>query len=111
LRFPAWRHQFGLEQLRRVRLDHDLAFEIEPGGKAEILVRRPGIAIDAPVLATTVWVNAGIKPDVRTLIARDDAFGGIAKEFCPAPRTIFRRINIDEVDFVDVDVEFFESIS
>ena len=56
LRLPSWRFQFRAQQLRRVRFDHDFAFEIQTRRKPEILMRRARITIDATVLAPPIGI-------------------------------------------------------
>ena len=68
------------QQFRRVLLDHDFALEIEPGGKAEIFVRRPGVAINAAVLAAAIRIEAGAETDVRAVVAGDDGLAVVLEK-------------------------------
>jgi hypothetical protein len=45
LRFPFRRSQLLPQQVRRVLLHHDLAFKIQPRREAQVLMRRPGVAV------------------------------------------------------------------
>ena len=53
--------QFALQQLRRLRLDEQLRFEIEPGRKPEIGVGRSREAIDAAVLAAAIGIDRAVE--------------------------------------------------
>ena len=72
LRLPAWRLEFRTQQLRRVGFHHDLVFEIEPGGKTEILMRRPRITINAAVLTTSIRIQTRLEANIGAVVARDD---------------------------------------
>ena len=112
LRLPSRRLQFGAQQLRRIGFHHDLAFEIEAGGKPEIFVGRPRITINAAVLAAAIRIQARFKANIRTVIAGDDRSRSVAKILRRAPRLSLRsrRIDIDDVDVGQIDMQFFESI-
>src|SRR5439155_22196282 len=45
LAFPGWALERLPKQLRRLRLDRDLALEVRPGTEPEVIVSRPGIAV------------------------------------------------------------------
>ena len=67
-------------------------------------MRRPGIAINAAMLATTIRVQTCFKANIGTLVASDDRFGGITKILCtPAwsfgvrPRN---QLNVSVVDLL-----------
>ena len=62
------------QQRRRIVLDEHLRLEIEPGAEAEILVRRPGIAIRAAVRAAAIGIEAVAERDVGAVVFRDDRF-------------------------------------
>ena len=51
------------------------ALEIEPGGEAHIGVGRPGVAIEAAVLAAAIGVDRAVERDVGRLVAGDDRPG------------------------------------
>jgi len=72
--------QFLLQQLRHVRLEGQPGFEIEAGRIPEIGVRRPGIAVDAAMLAAAIGVHRAIEADVGRLVPGDDAAAGIARQ-------------------------------
>ena len=44
---------------------------------AQIAMRRPRVAINAPVLAPPVRIDRLLEGNVRTVIAGNDAFGGL----------------------------------
>src|SRR5690606_25757335 len=50
-------------------LDEDDALEVEAGREAQVLVRRPGVAVGAAVLTAAVWVDAEVEADVRAVVA------------------------------------------
>jgi hypothetical protein len=56
--------QGGFQQLRHLRLEQQLGFEIQARGKAEIGVGRPREAINAAMLAAPVRVDGAVKADV-----------------------------------------------
>src|SRR5215217_4650276 len=68
LRLPPRRFQFGAQQLRRGRFHHDLALEIESGGKTEIFVRWSRVTIDAAMFAPSIRIQACLKPNIRTVV-------------------------------------------
>ena len=89
-----------------------LRLEIEPGGKAEILVGRPGIAIDAAVLAAAIRIEARLESDIGTIVASDDRFRDVAKILRLPARPFFALgIDIDNIRIVKIEMEFFEPIS
>jgi hypothetical protein len=45
LRFPFGLRKLAPQQLGRVFLHHDAGLEIQPGGKAEILMKWPGVTV------------------------------------------------------------------
>ena len=56
-------------------LANSARFEIEPGGEPHIGVARPGVAIEAAVLAAAIGVDRPVESDVRRLVAGDDGLG------------------------------------
>jgi ABC-type thiamin/hydroxymethylpyrimidine transport system permease subunit len=62
------------QKLRCILLDHDLGLEIQAGGKTEIFMRRPGVAINTTMLAAAVRIDAGIEADVGTIVKSDERF-------------------------------------
>ena len=60
------------QQRRRVVLDHDSRFEIQAGVEAQILMRRPGIAVRAAVGAAAIGIQAIAKRNIGTVVFRDD---------------------------------------
>ena len=69
------RRQLALEQLGGALLGEQAGFEIEPGGEPHIGVGRPGVAIEAAVLAAAIGVDRPVESDVRRLVAGDDGLG------------------------------------
>src|SRR5262249_26158481 len=43
-------------------------------------VSRPGIAVDAAVLATAIGIDAGFKSDIRTVVGGDERTRGVLRE-------------------------------
>src|SRR5712691_6191070 len=80
LRLPFARGQFFAEKPGSILFDHDFRLEIQPGGKTKIFMKRPLIAIDAPMLTAAVRIDAGFKPDIRTVIVGDDGGGRVLEE-------------------------------
>jgi hypothetical protein len=70
--FDVIKSFFPAQQLRHILLDHDFALEIEAGGKAEILMKRSRVAIDAAMLAAAIRIEARLKSDVRAVVVADD---------------------------------------
>jgi hypothetical protein len=68
----ASRRQLLFQQPRRVRLVEQLGLEIEPGREIQVRVRRPGITINATVLAAAIRIDRLVERNVRRLIATDD---------------------------------------
>src|SRR5678815_4407568 len=77
LRRPRLREKLVSKENRRVFLDEDLALKIDPRRKAEVLVIRPGIAIDTAVLAAAVRVEIDRHPGIRAVVVAQDALRGI----------------------------------
>src|SRR5688572_1956722 len=59
--------------------DEDLGFKIESGRHAEIFMSRTRKAIDAAMLATSVWIRGKVHTDVGTVIARNNRARSIAE--------------------------------
>ena len=72
-RLPLGRIELFAQQLRRIFLDEDFGFKIQAGGEAEVFMRRPRVAVDAPVLAAAIRVDRLVEMDVGRVVARDDA--------------------------------------
>ena len=45
------------QHLRNVVLGHDLRLKVEPGGKIEVTMRGPRVAVDAAVLTAPVGID------------------------------------------------------
>ena len=82
-------------------------------------MRRPCVAINAAVLATTIWIHAGLKANVGTVVARNDRFRAIAEKLRRSPRPHrVARVGIDNsdrsrergIDISKIDMQFFETI-
>src|SRR2546430_318868 len=72
---------------------------IEPGGKPEIFVRWPCVAVNAPVLAAAIRVEACFEAYIRAAIASDNRFGSIAKILRCAPGLLLCvGIDVDDID-------------
>ena len=64
---------------------------------------RPGVTIDATVLAAPIGIDAGLETDVRAVVIRDDGAGAVFEEL-GAGRRVFFRIPIGigfEMDFLE----------
>ena len=70
----------GAEQRRRLVLDHDARLEVQPGAKAQSLMRRPRIAIRTTVLTTAIGVEAIGETEIRAVVARQDRLGVIGEK-------------------------------
>ena len=105
LRFPLRRGEFLAQQLRPVLLDHDARLEIQPGREAEIFVRGPGVAINAAVLAATIWIDTRVEADVRAVVVIDERLRGVAKILCAGSAVLLRVPLV-----VRLDVNSFEAI-
>jgi hypothetical protein len=69
--------QFALQELCSLRLCKQLGFEIEPGRKPEIGMRRPRKAVDAAVLAAAIRIDRAVEGNVGRVVAGDDLAGGV----------------------------------
>src|SRR5205823_11771829 len=79
--------------------------------KAEIVVSRPRVTINAAVFAAAIWVQARFETDIRTVVPSDDRFGSITKILCRPPRLfVSSRINIDRINVGQIDMQLFEPI-
>ena len=74
------RGEFALQQFRRVRLDEQLGFEIEPGREPHVGVGRPREAVDAAVLAAAIGIDRAVEADVGRVVARDDLARGLDRD-------------------------------
>ena len=68
---PSLRGEFLSQQLRRVFFHQNLRFKVEARRKAKVLVIRPGITVDATVLATAIRIDARFKPNIGTVVVSD----------------------------------------
>src|SRR5262245_30178697 len=53
-------------------------------------MERTGVAVNAPVFASAVRVNAGFEPDIRAVVPRDNAAGAVLEEQGSRERLLFR---------------------
>jgi len=67
------------EQLRRPFLDEDPGLEVQAGAQFEVLVRRPGEAVAAPMRAAAIHIQAVAERNVRTVVLADDVPGIVGK--------------------------------
>ena len=72
--------QLPLQNLRHIRLEAQLGFKIQAGGVAKIGVARPGIAINAAMLAATIRVHRPVKAQIRAAVPTDHTAGRIARQ-------------------------------
>ena len=75
----------GAEQLGRTVLDEDPALEVESGRESQVLVGRPGVAVDAAVLAAAVGVERCVEAQIRTSVPGYDRPGAVRNELGPGP--------------------------
>ncbi len=66
--------QFFAQQAGGIGFGEYLRFEIQPRRQAQISVGRPGVAVDAAVLAAPVRIQRLIKAEIRRIVAADDTF-------------------------------------
>ena len=78
-RLVTGRGQFLLQQIRRIRLDQQPGFEIEPGRHSEKRMRRPREAVDAAMLAAAIGIDRTVEADVGRVVAGDDLARGIER--------------------------------
>ena len=71
LRFPFMIRQFFAQYLRCIFFDHDLGFKIQSGREAEVLMCRPGVAVNAAMLAASIRIDASIKADIGAVVVGD----------------------------------------
>jgi hypothetical protein len=116
--FPFGVGEFVLEEVGGVGFGHELGFEIEAGGEAEIFVVGSGEAVDAAVLAAAVGVEGPVEGDVGgggDFV--DDGVGfveeDLALDFAGARFTFFLAFDHLAVEFFAEDVEagFFEAVA
>src|SRR5438876_5624925 len=74
-------------------------------------MRRPRVTINAAVLATTIWIHAGFKANVGTVVPRDDRFRAVAEKLRRPPRPHrVAMVGINNIDIIMIDMEPFETI-
>ena len=69
------RGKLARQELGGAFLGEQLGFEIEPGREPHIRVGRPGVAVEAAVLAAPIGIDRAIESNVGRLVARDDGLG------------------------------------
>jgi hypothetical protein len=72
--FPFGMHQEFAEQLRRVDLYYNFSLEVKTGAISPILMRIPGIAVNASMFAAGVGIHAVVHAYIGTVDLVDDAF-------------------------------------
>src|SRR5439155_13906940 len=94
-----------------LRFHHDFALENEACGKTAIFVCRPGVTVNAAVLAPTIWIHACLETYIRAVIASNNRFSSIAKILGCAPAPLFRvRVNIHDIDVRQIYTQLFEAV-
>ena len=73
--------EFAPQQVRRLRLGHDLGLEVEAGREPQVLVARPREAVDAAVLAAAIGVDGPVERDVRRVVPGDDRLRPVDDDF------------------------------
>src|ERR1051326_968729 len=51
---------------------------------------RPCVTVDAPMLAATVGINAGVEPDIGAVVVIDYGAGAVMKKLRTGPRVLCR---------------------
>jgi len=82
LRLPGLDPECLLEQLRGIGLHYNFGFEVDPRRKAQELVRRPGIAVDAAVLAATIEIDTVSEGDIWAVILCEHRPGVVDEILC-----------------------------
>src|SRR5262245_41129381 len=93
MRLPTRGRKFAPQQVRSILCDDDLRFEIKAGRKSEILMIRPCEAIDAAMLASSIWVDTHVETDIGAVVICDDASRLVLQE-CRVRRRILGLIPI-----------------
>jgi hypothetical protein len=78
------------EEFGSVLFDDDLRLEIDAGGEAQKFMSGPGVTVSATVLTPPIWVDTGLKTNIRAVVVRDDCPGMITKEMRRRRRIVFR---------------------
>ena len=87
--------EFPPQDLGRVDLDDDAPLEVGAGAEAQVLVRRPGVAVGARVLAAAVRVEA---PAVRNVGRAFDKPLSQWKDVVKVTRTLLSGRKLTEAD-------------
>src|SRR5579862_7276745 len=61
--------KLALKKSGGVGLEEEAAFEVETRGQPHVGMRRSGIAINAPVLTTSIRIDRAVETHVRALVA------------------------------------------
>ncbi len=73
--------------------------------------RRPGVTVNAAVLATAVGIETCLEAYIGTAIASDDRFGSVTKILCSAAGPLVSvRVDVDNIEVINIDVQSFEPI-
>src|SRR5206468_71631 len=111
LRVPVLRFQFGAQQLGRIRFHHDFAFKIEAGRKTEVFVCRPGVTVNATMLASAIGIETCLKTDIGADVTSDDRLGSVTKILCSAAGPLVSvRVDVDNIEVININVQSFEPI-
>ena len=72
---------------------------------------RPGVTVNATMLASAIGIETCLKTDIRAAIASDDRFGFVAKILRSAARPLVSvRVGVDNIEVINIDVKSFEAI-
>ena len=108
LGLPGLAAELRGQQLGQVLLDQNLRLEVEAGGKPEVLVARPGVAVDAAVLAAAVGVDAEAEAEVGTVVGRKGGAAAVDEE-PGARRGPFGLLAVG-LDRVELDMQRLEAV-
>ena len=72
LGIPFSRGELVVQQLRRVHFYHNSRFKIRARRKPKVFVRRTRVTINAAVFAAAIRIEARLKANVGTVVARDN---------------------------------------
>src|ERR1019366_6130600 len=87
---------------------------IQTRGESQVFMRRPGIAVNATMLAATIRIDARVKTDIGAVIVRQDGSGGIAEEQRTGSRVVWIekcRMRNEEILFVPHSALYVPSFS
>jgi len=74
-------------------------------------VCRPGVTVNATMLASAIGIETCLKTDIRAVIASDDRFGSVTKILCSAAGLLVSvGVDVDNIEVINIDVQCFEPI-